>query len=57
MGYFDLMFFVIEYAKKHGHEATCAVMKQFVRTHDKPRSYNVPEDNALALAEELVRRY
>lgn len=51
------MFFVIEYAKKHGHEDTCAVIKRYVRTNEEPRSYNVPEGNALALAEELVSRY
>jgi len=57
MSYFDLMFFVLEYARKHGHENTCLVIEQYVMWPDAARIRNVSEDKYEALAEELVRRY
>lgn len=57
MGYYDLMYFVLEYARKHTTPKTGEIIEAYVFPGDGPYIRNVPEDKYLALAEELVRRY
>lgn len=57
MGYFDLMFFVLQYSAKHGIPATLDVVRPFVSLGKTVKVENVPEHKFKALAEELVRRY
>lgn len=57
MGYYDLMYFVLEYARKHTTPKTGEIVEAYVFPGDGPYIRNVPEDKYLALAEELVRRY
>lgn len=56
MGYYDLMYFVLEYARKHTTPRTGEIIKAYARPCD-PFVRNVPESAYLSLAEELVRRY
>lgn len=58
LDYYDLMYFVLAYARKHTTPRTGAIITEYVSICcDGPYIRNVPESMYLALAEELVRRY